>query len=222
MQEWIAWAKGQVPPYANQHTATALVGERGAGKTGGGICIFKAIQVQPFNVREQVYFRPSERIHVARRLGKGMVVYGDESSGEGGHKRRSMSTPNVDNAMDMDTMRQRNQHSVFTAPELGSLDSTIQEVCQWVHEFNKAHEVISYEVQHSGKPDNRFHYLKERFRTPDFPHAEFTYPEVWSELLAMKNDYLAGRDEKGAAKGRAEEEKMRRIMAGLLASSRLG
>lgn len=216
MSEWISWAKGQVPPYQNQHTVTALVGERGAGKSGGGICIFKNVQVAPFNAREQVYFRPSDRIHVARRLGRGMVVYGDESSGEGGNKRRAMSSANVDNVIDIDTMRERNQHTVFTAPDLDSLDSHIQEACQWVHEFNKAHTVTSYEVIHSGKPDQRKHYLKERFQTPDFPHAEIEFPELWREIRAMKQDYLAGRDAKDAARNRAQEEKMTQIILKLL------
>jgi len=217
MQEWIAWAQGQVLPGVNQHTATALVGERGSGKSGGGICIFKQVQqVKPFSVREQVYFRPADRIHVARRLGKGMVVYGDESSGEGGHKRRAMSQANVDNVMDLDTMRQRNQHSVFTAPSLDSLDSAIQEACQWVHNFNHAHEVVSYEVIHTGKPDNRHHYLKERFRTPNFPHAQILYPEVWAELLGLKDDYLAGRDNKRQEADRARKDKMVNIMLGIL------
>jgi ABC-type dipeptide/oligopeptide/nickel transport system ATPase component len=221
MGEWISWAQHQVPPFANQHTATALVGERGAGKSGGGICIFKQVQTKPFMVREQVYFRPSDRIHVARRLGKGFVVYGDESTGEGGHKRRAMSTANVDNVMDIDTMRERNQHTVFTGPDLTSFDPLIQECLQWVHEFNKAHEVVSYEVIHSGKPDNRFHYLKERFRTEDFPHAEFVFPDTWRELRAMKADYLSGKEEKGMAQRRAMEEKMERAIINVVQAGRI-
>lgn len=216
MAEWTYWATHQVPPYANQHTCTALVGEPGSGKSGGGILLFQSIQQQPFNPREQIYFRPADRIHVARRLAKGMVVYGDESSGEGGHRRRAMSKHNVDNAIDLDTMRQRNQHTVFTAPSLESLDSLIQEACQWVHAFNKNHEVVSYEVIHAGKPDQRYHYLQERFRTQDFPHAEILNPTLWRDYLTMKDDYLAGKDRGGAEKIRAREEKQLAIAQTIL------
>lgn len=216
MREWIQWAKGQVPPHANQHTCTALVGPPGAGKSGGGLCIFIDVQEQPFVVRDQVHFRTSDRIHVARRLGKGLVVYGDESSGKGGNKRRAMSAENVDNMVDLDTMRQRNQHTVFTSPEFGHLDPAIQEACQWVHEFHKDRHVVSYEVQHRGKPDNRYHFLKERFQTEAFPHAELVHPELWAELRACKDEYLAGADDKSAHAARQFEDRARLSFGALL------
>lgn len=218
---WIYLSQHKVPPHANQHTATALVGPRGAGKTGGGLCIAKLLQVTPFDVNEQVYFAPADRIHVARRLGKGMVVYGDESTGEGGHKRRAMSGANVDNAMDLDIMRGRNQHSIFTAPDFSDLDGAIQRVCDWIHVFNHDHTVKTYEVTHSGKPGNEFHNKTLRFTTENFPHAEIEYPDLWAAWQTKKDDYLAGRNTKNQAKNRAFEEKAKRIMLSLLQSSKM-
>ena len=181
---------------SNQHVVWAMVGDRGAGKSGFNICLSIDVQDKPFRMREQIYFRPKDRIHVARKLGKFEVVLGDESSGEGGHKRRAMSGANVDNVMDLDTMRQRNQYTVFTSPEFDHLDPAIQEACQWVFALDHGGNLIAYEVQHRGKPDNRVHFLQERFRVTDFPHAAVYFPELWREYLAFKDEYLAGKDDK--------------------------
>lgn len=215
MDEWLAWAAGQVEH--NQHVVYAAVGLPGAGKSGLNLCLAIDLQApKKFELRKQLYFRPKDRIHVARRLGKGMVVLGDESSGEGGHKRRAMSTPNVDNVMDLDTMRQRNQVTVFTSPEFEHLDPAIQEACMWVFSCDHAGNLIAYEVQHSGKPDNRFHVLKERFRTPGFPHAATYYPELWREYLEFKDEYLAGKDDKSQHAAIQFEEKSVHAMQSLL------
>lgn len=219
IDQWKAWARKQTTPQKNQHVAWATTGERGAGKTDLNLILGVELQAPvPFKPAEQVVLRPKDRVHVARRLGKRRVILDDESSGEGGNKRRSMGQANVDNIMDLDVMRGRNQYTGFTAPEFDSLDSGIQEAVDWIFVVTHDHVLTAYTMEHRGKPGNRFHYPKERFVMEGVPSCKELYPEVRTEYDGHKDRFLSGSDDQNAHKHRGWEDKAERVVRGVLAN----
>ena len=140
----------------NQHWVSATVGKPGAGKSDFNMCLAIAIQAPaPFVPRKQIAMRPMDRKAVSMNLAKGRVVMDDESTGKGGHRRRSMSTENVDNAQDFDAMRGRNQATLLTGPDFQDLDTFQQKHCKMVFDVRHAHTATAHEVVPSGKPNHR-------------------------------------------------------------------
>lgn len=194
----------------------AAVGPPGTGKSSLNLQFGAEIQAPvPIVVREQVVFRPSDVVHVARRLGKYKVILPDEASRQGGNKRRSMSAANVDQMEYLDTCRAFNQALGYATPEYDHLDSAIQERLQWLLHLQGRGHGIAYEMQHRGKPGDRIHFPKARFEFR-FPDLWETDPEQAKEYLAFKAEFLSGRNLDGVAKQRSLEDRMVAAIQGVV------
>lgn len=210
----IEWWRGRMR--RNWDAVFGIIGEPGTGKSDLALQICSDLQApEPFNVKEQVVFKPADVPHVARRLGKFLAIQSDESSRAGGNKRRAMSKENVANMEYLDTCRANNQAVAFLAPSWDHLDSPIQERCQWVLEVRGRGHGVAYEVIKRGKPDNRFFYLKERWPWTSQSIADLA-PDKWAEYLQAKDDFLAGKLAEGRAKAMALEDQMAKTILGVL------
>lgn len=182
----------------NQHVVWGAFGLPGSGKSEGNV--FLAIQLQellgsgPFDVRRQVAFRPVDRKPMAQALPKFKVILDDEATGEGGHKRRSMSTANVNNVQDLDACRGRNQANGFATIELGSLDAEIQRHLMGYFEWHPDHSCEWFEAIRGGDQWNRWVHWESRFTVTKTPWLQEHHPAVGKEYLAAKHDHMHGRD----------------------------
>lgn len=212
----VDWIRGRLR--RDWDAVFAIIGPPGTGKSDLAIQVLTDIQAPaPFVIRDQVAFKPSDVPHIARRQGKYRCILSDESSREGGNKRRSMSRGNVEQMEYLDTCRANNQAVCYVAPEWEHLDSAIQERCQYVVELRGRGHGVVYEVIHRGKPDNRFHYLKERFAFT-FEGLITIAPGVRQEYDRFKADFLAGKLSEGRAAALALEDRMVRAIQGALPS----
>lgn len=120
------------------------------------------------------------------------VLLDDEASGEGGNKRRPMSTENVESMMDMDAFRGRNQAVGFAAPSRKRIDDGIWDHVMWVFHWNMRHGFRAYEMIEVGPVDNRVRRPKFRFRVESVPHLETLYPDVEAAYSKAKEDHMFG------------------------------
>lgn len=190
MEELIAAWKRRVK--RNLHVVWASIGDPGSGKSETNLLVGSELQGYPIDVETQVAFRPKDRILLAQRLPRFTTVLDDESSGEGGNKRRSMSTSNVDNMMDLDACRGRNQFMGFAAPRWNSLDSVIQNHVMWLFAHHLDHSMKAYEMIEVGPPTKRERFPKLRFTVAKVPFLGDKYPEVRTEYLAAKERHMRG------------------------------
>lgn len=183
----------------NQHVVAASVGEPGSGKSEGNL--FLGIELQtllnsgPVNVRRQVAFRPVDRKPLAQALPRFRVVFDDEATGEGGHKRRGMSTANVDNVQDLDACRGRNQANLFACPRLVDLDTLIQAHLMGYMEWHGDHSCEWFEAIRGGPQWDPWVHWESRFHVEaeDIPWLGDYHPEVRAEYLQAKDDHMKGR-----------------------------
>lgn len=215
LESLVQWWRGRMR--RNWDAVFAIIGPPGTGKSELGIEVNTDLQApEPFNIKEQVVFKPADVPHVARRLPKYRAIQSDESSRGGGNKRRAMSRENVDNMEYLDTCRANNQAVCFITTEWEHLDSAIQERCQWVLEARGRGHGVAYEVIHRGKPDNRYHYLKERWPFSWESLAALGMVREEAEYVGHKKDFLAGKLHEGQAKALALEDAMVRAIQGAI------
>lgn len=177
----------------NQHAVWASVGPPGSGKSEGNIMLGIEIQGAPIDVRRQIAFKPVDRKKLAQALPRFKVVLDDEATGEGGHRRRSMSTANVDNVQDLDACRGRNQANGFAAPRLVDLDAMIQSHLMGYLEWHRDHSCEWFEAIRGGPQWAPTVYWESRFVVADSPSLEEYYPEVRASYLDAKEDHMTGR-----------------------------
>lgn len=196
MEAWVQWAIGQTDPGTNQHVSVATVGLPGTGKSGFNQCLAMDLQDgRPFDHLRQIAMKPKYRRPLAMAAPKRAVIITDESSGEGGHRRRAMSKENVANVMDLDAMRGRNQYNLETAPEFSSLDTPIQESTMWVFDLKHDGTAKAYERIKTGKPGAELYSMTLRFPIDPFPHSSVYFPDLWASYLRdLKLPSLQGRD----------------------------
>lgn len=181
--------------HRNQHAVWASVGPPGSGKSEGNLMLGMDIQGSPIDVRRQVAFKPTDRKKLAQSLPRFKVVLDDEATGEGGHRRRAMSTANVDNVQDLDACRGRNQANGFAAPALTSLDQLIQDHLMGFLQWSADHSCEWFEAIRGGPAWAPTVYWETRFTVPGdkMPSLEEHFPEVRKEYLAAKEDHMHGR-----------------------------
>lgn len=199
MEAWIQWAVGQTDPGVDQHVCSATTGEPGTGKSGFNQCLAVDISEASglrFDYLRQIAMKPKYRRPLAMDAPKRAVIITDESTGEGGHRRRAMSKENVANVQDLDAMRGRNQVSLETAPSFVSLDTPIQEATMWIFDLKKDKSGKAYERIKTGKPGFELWHTTYRFSIEaPFPHSAIHFPEVWAGYLRdLKLPSLQGRD----------------------------
>lgn len=151
------------------------------------------IQGSPIDVRRQVAFKPMDRKKLAQALPRFKVVLDDEATGEGGHRRRSMSTANVDNVQDLDACRGRNQANGFAAPRLIDLDAAIQAHLMGYMEWHPDHSCEWFEAIRGGPQWAPTVYWESRFTVDEPPWLGDYYPEVRASYLDAKEDHMTGR-----------------------------
>lgn len=181
--------------HRNQHAVWASFGPPGSGKSEGNIMLGMEIQGRPIDVRRQIAFRPIDRKHLAQALPKFSVILDDEATGEGGHRRRSMSTDNVDNIQDLDACRGRNQANGFAAPRLIDLDAAIQAHLMGYMEWHPDHSCEWFEAIRGGPQWDPTVYWEPRFTVPcdKVPRLGDYYPDIERQYLAAKADHMKGR-----------------------------
>lgn len=181
--------------HRNQHAVLASVGPPGSGKSEGNLLLGIQIQGYAVDVRRQVAFRPSDRKKLAQALPRFAVVFDDEATGEGGHKRRAMSTANVDNVQDLDACRGRNQANLFACPRLVDLDLIIQSHLMGYMEHHSDHSLEWFEAIRGGPQWAPSVYWESRFTLPpnEVPWLGDHYPQVRLDYLAAKEDHMKGR-----------------------------
>lgn len=187
----MAYVRGRL--HRNQHAVLASVGPPGSGKSEGNLLLGIQIQGSPVDIRRQVAFRPTDRKKLAQALPRFKVVFDDEATGEGGHKRRAMSAANVDNVQDLDACRGRNQANLFACPRLVDLDQIIQSHLMGYMEWHNDHSCEWFEAIRGGPQWAPTVYWESRFTVPDPPWLGAHYPEVREEYLAAKDDHMHGR-----------------------------
>lgn len=189
----------------NQHCVWGSFGVPGSGKSEGNILL--AIQLMDllkergvlrpdikFSVKRQVAFKPLDRQKLAQMPGmRFMPILDDEATGEGGHKHRTMSGPNVKNAQDLDACRGRNQANGFAAPLLKRLADPIVDHLMGYMEFRKDHSCEWFEAVRGGDQWNPWVHWESRFTVDDVPWLQELYPDVGREYLAAKDDHMNGR-----------------------------
>jgi hypothetical protein len=183
----------------NQHFVWASVGPPGSGKSEGNILLGIQIQGRDIDVRRQVCFKPHDRKRMSQALPRYSVILDDESTGEGGHKRRAMSTANVDNVQDLDAMRGRNQATGFAAPRLVDLDAQIQAHLMGYMEWHQDHSCEWFEAIRSGPQWAPNVFWESRFTVPEPPSLQEHYPSVRAAYLEAKDDHMKGRTSKSDA-----------------------
>lgn len=204
----------------NQHAVWASVGPPGSGKSEGNIMLGIEIQGSLIDVRRQIAFKPKDRKILAQRLGRLKVVLDDEATGEGGHKRRSMSTANVDNVQDLDACRGRNQANGFAAPRLVDLDANIQSHLMGYMEWHPDHSCTWFEAIRGGPQWEPTVWWEERFTVPGekVPWLGTYYPTIRAEYLQAKEEHMTGRRVSGEKI--ALEDSYREIIRGVLGANR--
>jgi hypothetical protein len=214
MGQLIQWGRNQIAH--QQHWVSATVGPPGSGKSGFNICLAIALQdPTPFDPVRQIAMRPMDRKPLSQALPPGCAIVDDESTGMGGHRRRSMSRENVDNIQDFDAMRGRRQATILTGPDYQDFDGAIKKHVSWVFDLKKDKTATVYEVVPSGRPDNRYYNLQQRFYIERTPHASILYPDVWASYMRdQKGPYLAGFTPMARLQG---EDHVARVAAGLRA-----
>lgn len=151
------------------------------------------IQGSPIDVRRQIAFKPSDRKSLAQALPRFKVVLDDEATGEGGHKRRAMSTANVDNVQDLDACRGRNQANGFAAPRLVDLDALIQSHLMGYMEWHQDHSCEWFEAIRGGPQWDPYVHWESRFTVAEPPSLEEYFPEVRKDYLQAKDNHMTGR-----------------------------
>jgi hypothetical protein len=201
----------------NQHVVWASVGDPGSGKSEGNL--FLGIELQavmgsgPLDVRRQVAFKPVDRKPLAQALGRFKVVLDDEATGEGGHKRRGMSTANVDNVQDLDACRGRNQANGFSCPRLIDLDTLIQAHLHGYMEWHKDHSCEWFEAQRGGPQWDPYVHWESRFTVDEPPWLGEYHPKVRKAYLEAKEDHMRGR--RGTADDVLLVDRMYAVLKGL-------
>lgn len=182
---------------SNQHVVWGSFGEPGSGKSEGNIMLAlelqAALQSGAFNVRRQVAFKPVDRKPLAQALARFRVILDDEATGEGGHKRRSMSTGNVDNVQDLDACRGRNQANGFAAPRLIDLDGNIQSHLMGYMEWHKDHSCEWFEAIRGGPQWSPFVHWESRFTVAETPWLQERHPQIGKDYLQAKDEHMHGR-----------------------------
>lgn len=181
--------------HRNQHAVWASVGPPGSGKSEGNIILGMEIQGSAIDVRRQIAFKPSDRKKLAQALPRFKVILDDEATGEGGHRRRSMSTANVDNVQDLDACRGRNQANGFAAPRLIDLDAAIQAHLMGYMEWSPDHSCEWFEAIRGGPQWAPTVYWESRFTVApeDVPNLQDLAPTVRRDYLQAKEDHMHGR-----------------------------
>lgn len=181
----------------NQHVVAASVGEPGSGKSEGnlflGIDLQTLLNSGPVNIRRQVAFKPSDRKPLAQALPRFRVVFDDEATGEGGHKRRGMSNANVDNVQDLDACRGRNQANLFACPRLIDLDTLIQAHLMGYMEWHRDHSCEWFEAIRGGPQWDPYVHWESRFTVDNPPWLGDYHPETRNQYLQAKDDHMKGR-----------------------------
>lgn len=190
----------------NQSAVWAGFGPTGSGKSEGNAVIALDVQAKlhkmgllkdpSFSVRRQVAFRPIDRKPLAQALPAFKVVLDDESSGEGGHKHRTMSTANVDNAQDLDAMRGRRQPCGFATPYMKRLADPIVDHLMGYLEWSKDHSVEYFEGIRGGDQWNPTVYWQSRFTVDGdkTPSLQELAPQIRADYLGAKDDHMHGRN----------------------------
>lgn len=178
----------------NQHFVWATFGDPGSGKSEFNLIFAKALQGEWPDIKTQVAFRPKDRVKMARGLGRFKVILDDEATGEGGNKRRPMAKDNVDNAMDMDACRGRNQFVGFACPDGKRLDSGVLDHLMWFFVMSKDHGLKAYETYKYGPPLNRKLGSRLRFKLDpgEVPFLGDLNPELRQEYLDAKEAHMRG------------------------------
>lgn len=149
-----------------------------------------------FAVRRQVAFKPVNRKPLSMALPRFKVVLDDESSGEGGHKHRVMSSANVDNAQDLDACRGRQQAIGFATPYMKRLSDAIVDHLMGYLDWKQDHSVEWFEAIRGGTQWDPTVYWESRFTVPGdkVPWLQQISPVVGGEYLEAKEDHMRGRD----------------------------
>ncbi len=183
----------------NQHVVWASVGDPGSGKSEGNLFLGSELQAMmgtgPVDIRRQVAFKPVDRKPMAQALPRFRVVFDDEATGEGGHKRQPMSTGNVNNVQDLDACRGRNQANGFACPRLIDLDTLIQAHLHGYMEWHRDHSCEWFEAIRGGPQWDPYVHWEPRFTVDRPPWLGDFYPETRQAYLAAKEDHMRGRRE---------------------------
>ena len=209
-------AQGRRRVKNNQHFVWAAVGEPGSGKSEFNLMFAKELQGSWPDIKTQVAFRPKDRVKMARALGRYKVILDDEASGEGGNKRRPMSKDNVDNAMDMDACRGRNQFVGFACPSLKRLDDGVVDHLMWLFVLGQDHSLKAYEMVKYGPPTNRKVRPRYRFKVARVPWLGDVNPELRQEYLEFKEDHMRGASTDEAFAARQLEAKAEKSLLRVL------
>lgn len=151
------------------------------------------IQGSPIDVRRQIAFRPTDRKPLAQRLARLKVILDDEATGEGGHRRRSMSTANVDNVQDLDACRGRNQANGFAAPRLIDLDANIQSHLMGYMEWHQDHSCSWFEAIRAGPQWSPTVFWEDRFTVEKPPWLGTYFPTIRADYLQAKEEHMTGK-----------------------------
>lgn len=190
----------------NKSAVWAAFGPTGSGKSEGNVLI--ALEVQSklhamgllrdpsFNVRRQIAFKPVNRKPLSQAAPRFKVILDDESSGEGGHKHRTMSTANVDNAQDLDACRGRRQPIGFATPYMKRLADPIVDHLMGYLDWSADHSFEYFEAIRGGDQWNPTVYWQSRFTVDGdkTPWLQEVQPAIGKEYLAAKDDHMAGRN----------------------------
>lgn len=189
----------------NQHAVWGAFGPPGSGKSEGNILLSiqlmdllkKSGHLKPeaaFNVRRQIAFKPVDRSRLAKARGmKFLPILDDEATGEGGHKHRTMSTANVDNAQDLDACRGRNQPNGFAAPYMKRLADPIVDHLMGYMDWHKDHSCEWFEAIRGGDQWNPYVWWESRFTVDEPPHLQVLYPKIGKDYLHGKDEHMNGR-----------------------------
>lgn len=200
----------------DQHFVWISLGPPGSGKSEFNVYLACEIQGGPIDVARQIAWRPKDRKGMMQELPRFAVGLDDESSGEGGNKRRSMSAANVDSGMDLDACRGRNQALGFAAPNRRRLDDVIWDHGMWVFLHAMDHSVKAYEMHEFGPVDDRRRKPRLRFKVNRAPFLGDKYPEVREDYLAAKDVHMHGGTGDEASKRRLLQEKAESLVRRLL------
>lgn len=190
----------------NKSAVLGNFGPTGSGKSEGQLVL--GIQVQErlhtmgllkdpsLSIRRQVAFKPVDRKPLAQALPRFKVVFDDEASGEGGHKHRTMSTANVDNAQDLDACRGRQQPNFFATPYMKRLSDAVVDHLMGYLEWSTDHSCEYFEAIRGGDQWKPTVWWESRFTVEgkDVPWLQALYPREGREYLDAKDDHMNGRN----------------------------
>lgn len=216
---------------SNKSAVLGNFGPTGSGKSEGQLVL--GIQVQKrlnsmgllrdpsLSIRRQVAFKPVDRKPLAQALPRFKVVFDDEASGEGGHKHRTMSTANVDNAQDLDACRGRQQPNFFATPYMKRLADAITDHLMGYIEWHPDHSCEYFEAIRGGDQWNPTVWWESRFTCNETPWLQALFPKEGKEYLSAKDDHMNGRNPNATAEVLLEDRAYNILLRTSLAKPRI-